>query len=257
MNTLTQEKNLYILYADSDENFAKEIAKYLTPLLSRYSMKALHKANLLSGDDQESQIQAFLRKSQIIVVLLSADFFVCERCQQELQYAKKFIRVKETFIVPVLVKECMWELSEFSKFKTLPKNGIPVESWNLVSKAYTEIVKGIDEIARHLLKTVNNQSFNSHIKAVHRSNIPVISDKKRLEQLVLEDKVEQALMEARQSTNNEEIINGLKKLYELQHQQTGIVDYESRIAVTNRIRQTVLQALAEDENPNLSQRQAL
>jgi len=83
---------------------------------------ALHRANgrvqlwnphsdIISGQIVQQEIDRHLQQAQIVLLLLSPDFFADKGCLQQMQQV--FTRQKETkgsiSIVPILLRPCLWQ----------------------------------------------------------------------------------------------------------------------------------------------------
>ena len=50
----------------------------------------------------------------------------------------------EAIVVPIILKHCPWDITDLSELQVLPQDGKPISDWEDASKAYTNIVRGLN-----------------------------------------------------------------------------------------------------------------
>ena len=50
-------------------------------------------------------------------------------------------RLGETLVIPILLRDCLWDGLPFSDLQALPKDSRPVKSWQNRDAAWTDVVK--------------------------------------------------------------------------------------------------------------------
>ena len=56
-------------------------------------------------------------------------------------------------VVPIIMKNCLWQDMPFAKLQALPKNAKPVAAYDLKEDAYTEIAVSINKLVNSMIKT--------------------------------------------------------------------------------------------------------
>ncbi len=109
----TRNVNIAVLYADADEEYWKELERHIN-LISRMhpNVRLWTAKDIELGDIVNESIRRELRRADITLLLLSADFAFEEVFDEETRillqtYAHQ--KIKTQFILPVIVKDFMWQ----------------------------------------------------------------------------------------------------------------------------------------------------
>lgn len=140
---------VHIVFAKEDKVYQKELGKQLSGLVNRGMITSWDRSRILVGSDKEQKIRKKLNKCDVIVFLLSSDLMACKNIQGlELKIALERHKKKEIRIIPVLVRPCDWESTEFKPFQISPHNEIALTEWNNQDKGLLEIVEDIKKIVQ-------------------------------------------------------------------------------------------------------------
>ncbi len=103
---------------------------------------------VFSIDDyfMDKEIMDNLNTSDIILLMVSSDFNYSDYCYKELQIALERYKKNEVVLVPIIVRPCDWQDTEFAKMNALPTGGEPIVKWTLEDDAYLNIVNNIKKI---------------------------------------------------------------------------------------------------------------
>jgi len=147
MKNLTKAPlKIYYSYAKEDEDLQKELAKHLNPLVQASLIETWHESDMQVGKEWEKEMQDKLMEADIILMLMSSDFLYADRINNvEIPMAIKRHKNKKdkVLVVPILLRNCFWDISDLSKFRALPISGKPVSRYEDKDTAYTEITKEI------------------------------------------------------------------------------------------------------------------
>jgi hypothetical protein len=103
------------------------------------------------GKEWKQQILDKLQKSQIIILLVSADFLHSNFCYGvEMNRALERHDSKKARVIPVVVRPCDWTHTPFGKLEALPKEGKPIKEWKVADAAYTDVAIGIRRVIGEL-----------------------------------------------------------------------------------------------------------
>jgi len=155
--------NVFIAYCRKD-------VKYLDKL--RIALKVLirQNENLVIWDDREvdagtaweEEIKTNLQKANITLLLVSSNSLASDYFHdKEMKKALERHERRETIVIPIILKDCPWELSNLADIQALPKDGKPIDLWEHESSAYANIV-------RELSKKINKVKARRNKKQVHR-----------------------------------------------------------------------------------------
>lgn len=152
----------FIIYARADAAFKDELLNHLHLFVENRLIEKWVDSDLLPGEDWEKRIEQELEAAHLVIMLVSADALSSEFIRKkELKTAIEKKRAGSARVVPVLVRDCMWELNpDIAELQLLPRgdNGRiqGVAAWLSRDSAWTgvckELHKLIQEIRTHLEK---------------------------------------------------------------------------------------------------------
>ena len=169
---------IFYSYSHKDEVLREELEKHLSILKTQGFAIDWHDRKITAGKEWAKEIDSNLNDSDIILLLISADFMVSEYCNTiEVKRAMERHLLGEARVIPVIIREVYWQNAPFGQFQALPKDGKPVISkyWNNLDEAFTDITKGILEVIEELrTRTFSVQSTTSQME--NNSKINTDSD---------------------------------------------------------------------------------
>ncbi len=135
--------DIFIGSAEPDKELMKRLRKQLSAAERIGLVDAWHDGEIEIGTDKEVAAQKAMEEAEIIVLLLSADFFASEYLyEKEMAQAIQLSNAGQAVLVPVLLKECTWQLTPLANVQILPKNTVPVtnEHWKHPDRAFKNVV---------------------------------------------------------------------------------------------------------------------
>lgn len=143
-----REIKLFMAYAPEDEEYKEELSKHLSALKEDGHIAEWSAVELLPGADQMAVLRKKMGQSDIIALLLSADFLGSDHGKdlEEMAFAQK--AKKGTVLVPIKIRAV--PLSDaYAQFSMLPDQSRPVDdtSWGSRDMAYMNIAEGIKRLA--------------------------------------------------------------------------------------------------------------
>ena len=143
--------SLFISYSHADEGVKTELLKHLEPLKKLHLVETWHDRKLKPGEEWENVISKELEKADIILLLVSIDFINSKYCYDiELDKALERHEQKTAVVVPIIVRNCLWQFTPFAKIQALPKDAKAISSWPDRDEAMTHVVDGIRLIAEQI-----------------------------------------------------------------------------------------------------------
>lgn len=157
----------FVIYAREDNTSIVEFKKSLAPLERKGEIQVWYDGEIAPGQEWEKAIKSNLKTADIIVLLLSRDFFDSDYIHtHELQEALERHDEGDAIVVPILLRHCGWELvPEIKRLQVLPDNAVPVYSkkhWDDLDEAFTNVTNGIVR----LLKTLKEKKTAAAPKPV-------------------------------------------------------------------------------------------
>ncbi|MCF4970207.1 GUN4 domain-containing protein [Nostoc sp. CMAA1605] len=137
---------LFFSYSHEDETLRDKLAKHLATLKRQRVISSWHDRKILPGQEWDHQINDNLNTSDIILLLVSADFLDSDYCWDvEVKRAIERHDKGEACVIPVILRSVDWAGAPFARLQALPRNAEPVVSryWHTQDEAFTDIAKGI------------------------------------------------------------------------------------------------------------------
>jgi len=138
---------LFISYSHKDEVFCDEFKTHLAPLKSNGTIEAWHDRQLKAGDCLDEELASHLKQSTLVAFLISSDFLDSFYCmQKEWSQALNQRNAGVSTIIPIIVRECSWEDTDFKKYVCIPNEGRAIKSFEDQDKGWKEVVSHIKTV---------------------------------------------------------------------------------------------------------------
>ena len=145
----------FIIYARADEAHKNELLQHLKgTLIASKDLQVWQDDNLLPGEDWQKSIKKNLAKSELVLVLVSADALSSDFINtEELRLALEQRAAGRSTVVPIILRHCKWNLHPILRgLQGLPKDMKPVKSYADADEAWTEVLEGIERILLEIRK---------------------------------------------------------------------------------------------------------
>lgn len=142
--------DVFFLYSHRDEALRDELAAHLAGLRRQGTIHDWHDRRIGAGDDRQAVIDAQIDASEVILLLVSADFLASDDCEADLRRALERQRAGEVRLIPILLRACSYEDAPFAALEALPRGGKAVTSWPNRDEAWREVVEGIRDVVEEL-----------------------------------------------------------------------------------------------------------
>ncbi len=140
---------VFYSYASEDQALRDKLEKHLENLGRQGILTSWSNRNINAGEDWEQKIIANLDEADIILLLISSDFFSSAHCYDvELPKALEKQRSGQAEVLPILLRPVDWEESPFSHLPVHPANGMAINTWPNLDAALLEAVKGIKQVVK-------------------------------------------------------------------------------------------------------------
>ena len=153
---MPQPLKTFIIYAREDAQFKNELLKQLAPFAQMGFLEKWDDSHILPGEDWEKSIMKALEASQIVLMLVSADSLFSDFIQRrELKKALEQKREGATRVIPILVRDCMYDMAEgISDLQMLPLHPVsrslaPVDDlvvWGSRAAAWATALRQLREV---------------------------------------------------------------------------------------------------------------
>jgi WD40 repeat protein len=143
--------SVFVSYCHEDLLAVDRLTVHLSSMRREGKITMWHDRNISAGSEWGKEISRNLEESQIILLLVSADFLNSEYCYGiEMESALEQHKKGEACVVPIILRPCFWNDSPFAKLQVLPSNGVPVSSWSDQDSAFLSISNKIRNIVDDL-----------------------------------------------------------------------------------------------------------
>lgn len=146
---------LFISYSHKDENYKDQLITHLSSLKRQGVVKDWHDRKIFAGEEWDNSIKQELLDSDIIILLISADFLNSDYCSEiEIKKAMERHELGEAKVIPIIVRPCDWKNLPFSKIQGLPKDAKALSTWKNIDEGYLNIIDGIKNVINTIEETV-------------------------------------------------------------------------------------------------------
>ena len=143
--------SLFYSYSHTDEALRKKLETHLSLLKDQGVIQDWHDRRIQAGTEWDGVISENLEQARTILLLVSSDFLASRYCRDvEVKRAMERHEAGTARVVPVILRPVDWHTASFGKLAALPRDGKPVTTWKNRDEAFTEIARGIREVANSL-----------------------------------------------------------------------------------------------------------
>lgn len=157
----TKPIEVFFSYSHRDEKMRDRLEAHLSTLKRENVIAGWHDRKIKPGTEWKGQLDEHLETSDIILLLISADFLASDYCYDiELDRALARHDAGEARVIPIILRPCDWLWTRFSKLQALPRDGKPVCTWTTQDQAFNEIVRGIRRIIEEITTSQTTSSLS-------------------------------------------------------------------------------------------------
>ncbi len=142
----SQTFSVMCVCAPEDKAYLTRWETHLRPLEQAGYLIVWSEQHLLAGTDRVQQINAHLEQADLIVLLLSADFFDSNECIALMEQALRRYQHGAAHLIPLLLRPVEWQESPLAPLSCIPSNQLPVTEWTNQDAAFGECVREIRQI---------------------------------------------------------------------------------------------------------------
>lgn len=144
--------SLFISYSHKDDALRAKLEAHLATLKRGGVFAVWHDRTVSAGREWAGEISDALERADVVLLLVSADFLASDYCHdKEMTRAMQRHEQGSARVVPVILRACDWESSEFGKLQALPRDGRPIQGHpSGVDRTLKEVTVALREIANEL-----------------------------------------------------------------------------------------------------------
>lgn len=135
---------IFVCCAESDALYQCALFRHLAPLRRLKRITLHHSGEFPPGENREAEIRPWIHAADIIILLLSPDFFDGhETFHVEFRTALAHQKDDGAVLLPVFIRSLDRTHTGFAGIQSLPDNGKAVRSWSDDDEAWTNVTAGI------------------------------------------------------------------------------------------------------------------
>ncbi|HEU5228176.1 MAG TPA: FxSxx-COOH system tetratricopeptide repeat protein [Ktedonobacteraceae bacterium] len=139
--------------ATEDRNLFEQLRNHLSAMRLQGLIDLWYDSEISPGSNARDIVRSHISTADIIVLLISADFFASDQCaRMEMPYALEQSATRAAHVVPVLLRPIEWSGLPLEKHSPLPPDGRPVSTWENLDTALKEVAQGIRRIVEELAR---------------------------------------------------------------------------------------------------------
>lgn len=147
--TKTKPLRIFISYTHSDEKLKDELRAHLSSQRRAGLIADWHDRRIGAGQEWKNAIDENLERAHIILLLISARFLNSAYCMDiEMKRALERHDEGKARVIPIILRPCDWQSTQFGRLQALPTDGRAVLKWRSHDEAWTVVAKEIGEAVR-------------------------------------------------------------------------------------------------------------
>ncbi len=143
--------NIFVCYAHKDRKSLDKLETHLKPLQHHGLIKVWQDRDISAGSEWEPEIMKQLEMAQAILLLISPEFMASKYCYGvEMKRAIEKHEREEAYVIPIILRPCLWRISPLAKLQALPRDGKPIigPGWRNQDEAFFDVAEGIIVLLR-------------------------------------------------------------------------------------------------------------
>ncbi len=138
----------FCIYAHEDISHREQLDRHFES--ARRAGLLIHHADrdIDAGGDWRKGIHEYLKSADIILLLVSSDFFNSDYAYEtEMMFALERHRKGEAVVIPVILRPCEWTIAPFAALNALPPYGKAITEFPNADEGYRQVVAKVIELA--------------------------------------------------------------------------------------------------------------
>jgi hypothetical protein len=135
---------VFFSYAHEDEELRDKLETHLALLKRQGVIATWHDRRIGPGDAFADEIDAALETSDIVLLLVSADFLASDYCHDiEMRRALERHDQGLARVIPIILRPCDWHSSEFGQLNAVPRDGKPITKHATLDDGFVQVAEAI------------------------------------------------------------------------------------------------------------------
>ena len=147
---IAEPLNVFYYYAHEDKDLRDELEKHLSPLRRLKQIATWHEYDIQAGKDKRLEIEEHLKKANIVMLLISADFIHSDTCYEVMLHSLDEQSAMGFSVIAIILRPVLWQDTPIKKTAIiLPTDKNPLTQWSNKDLAYLDVAKGIRKWVAH------------------------------------------------------------------------------------------------------------
>jgi hypothetical protein len=152
---------VFISYSHKNEKDKDDFIKHLAPLESKQDIEIWHDRKMLPGEAFEERIKSKINQSDIICLMISADYLNSTSCKQEKELAFDIKKKKYIDVIPIIISDCGWKDDSDICSVLAPNDGKPIYDYDSKDKAWYCIYEELKKVIENA-KSINELELSDN-----------------------------------------------------------------------------------------------
>lgn len=136
---------IFPIYANEDLPLLKELEAHLALLLKTSQLIFWTQEDIQIGSERKLQIWNNLNEANVILLLVSSDFFGSIDCEEQVERAIHKTKSGNAYIINIIIRPCYWTESKIAVYSTLLRGLEPITSWANRDEAWSRVIKELHQ----------------------------------------------------------------------------------------------------------------
>jgi tetratricopeptide (TPR) repeat protein len=144
---------VFISFAGKDRDSLDELIPFLAQLEQEGLAEIWYDDKLHPGDRWHEEIDRRLQAASVVVLLCSTDYLASDNCRWEMKQAQALHLAGRTRLVPVYLRELIWEAAPLAGLSYTPRGRRPIAAYQRHDEAWLEVVREVRRVLLDLQPT--------------------------------------------------------------------------------------------------------
>jgi hypothetical protein len=148
MQNVQEPLRVFISYSHKDKRMKDKLMTHINSLIRQKYISLWFDNMILPGKTIDKEVLCALQSSQIVLLLLSADYLASDYCYQiEMEEALTLRDKKKLEVIPILLRPVDLKGTPIDNIMTLPEDRKAITLFKNEDKAYKNVAEGIRRVA--------------------------------------------------------------------------------------------------------------
>lgn len=166
---------VFYSYAPEDESLQQKLENHLAILQRQKVIHSWQKRQIIPGDDWTATVDRYLKKVDVILLLVSPDYIASDYCYGiEMQRALELHEAHQAHVIPILLRPVEWKGTPFAHLHPLPRNAKPITLWRNRDQALANITSELRDVLQQFSEKTHQlqATIEQHLLATQDMTIP-------------------------------------------------------------------------------------